>query len=81
MLSDRVQRGLRRALFLAGDKPMLIVGHQAVNRVLLSLFLRQRTEDVPYVHVPQDQYYRISLTPRTKLFERIPYVSRRTASD
>lgn len=81
MLSDRVQRGLRRALFLAGDKPMLIVGHQAVNRVLLSLFLRQRTEDVPYVHVPQDQYYRISLTPRTKLFERIPYVSRRAASD
>ena len=60
ILRERVQRGLRRALFLAGDAPLLIVGHQAINRVLLSLFLRQRSEDVPYIYIPQNQYYHIS---------------------
>lgn len=73
ILQERVRRGLRRALFLAGDTPLLILGHQAINRVLLSLFLRQRTEDVPYIHIPQNQYYHIQLTPTRKLFERIPY--------
>ncbi|MDR3362986.1 MAG: 6-phosphofructo-2-kinase/fructose-2,6-bisphosphatase [Desulfovibrio sp.] len=73
MLRERVQRGLRRALFLAGNAPLLIVGHQAVNRVLITLFLRQREEDVPYIFIPQNQYFQISLTPRRKIFERIPY--------
>ncbi|MGE9985431.1 bifunctional nucleoside/nucleotide kinase/histidine phosphatase family protein [Desulfovibrio sp. SGI.169] len=73
ILRERVQRGLRRALFLAGDAPLLIVGHQAINRVLLSLFLRQRSEDVPYIYIPQNQYYHISLTSSRKVFERIPY--------
>ncbi|MDE7241148.1 6-phosphofructo-2-kinase/fructose-2,6-bisphosphatase [Desulfovibrio sp.] len=73
ILRERVQRGLRRALFLAGDQPLLILGHQAINRVLVSLFLRQRTEDVPYIHIPQNQYFHIALTPHRKLFERIPY--------
>ena len=73
ILQERVRRGLRRALFLAGDTPLLIVGHQAINRVLISLFLRQRTEDVPYIHIPQNQYLHIQLTPTRKLFERVPY--------
>lgn len=73
ILQERVRRGLRRALFLAGDSPLLIVGHQAINRVLLSLLLRQRTEDVPYIHIPQNQYYHIEMTPGRKLFERVPY--------
>ena len=73
MLGERVQRGLRRALFLAGDTPLVIVGHQAINRVLLSLFLRQRNEDVPFIYIPQNQYYHISLTPRRKVFERVSY--------
>jgi broad specificity phosphatase PhoE/predicted kinase len=77
MLSQRVQRGLQRALFLADDTPIVIVGHQAVNRVLLALFLRQRTEDIPYIHIPQNQYYRISLSPREKIFKRTPYYSER----
>lgn len=75
ILQERVRRGLRRALFLAGDSPLLIVGHQAINRVILSLFLRQRTEDVPYMHIPQNQYYHIQLSPTRKLFERVPYDS------
>lgn len=73
ILQERVRRGLRRALFLAGESSLLIIGHQAINRVLISLFLRQRTEDVPYIYVPQNQYYHIELMPTRKLFERIPY--------
>lgn len=75
ILQERVRRGLRRALFMAGDAPLLIVGHQAINRVLISLFLRQRTEDVPYIHIPQSQYFHIQLSPTRKLFERVPYES------
>lgn len=73
ILQERVRRGLRRALFMAGESPLLIVGHQAINRVLMSLFLRQRTEDVPYIHIPQSQYFHIQLSPSRKLFERVPY--------
>ena len=73
ILQERVRRGLRRALFMAGESPLLIVGHQAINRVLISLFLRQRTEDVPYIHIPQNQYFHIQLSPTRKLFERVPY--------
>ena len=73
MLRERVRRGLQRALFLAGELPVMLMGHQAINRVILSLFLRQREEDIPYINVPQNQYYHISLTPRRKLIERISY--------
>ncbi len=74
MLRNRVRRGIQRALFLAGDAPLLIVGHQAVNRVVLSLFLHQRPEDIPYIYIPQNQFYRISVTPRRKLFELIRFI-------
>ena len=72
-MRDRVRRGLARALFLAADEALLIVGHQAVNRTLLSLFLNQRTEDVPYIYIPHNQYYHISTTPRKKLFEMVRF--------
>lgn len=81
LLRDRVQRGLRRALFLADNEPVLIIGHQAINRVILSLFLRQRTEDIPYIHIPQNQYYHIQMTPRRKIIERIPYDPKSIAAD
>ena len=73
MLKDRVARGLRRALFLAGEGTLMIVGHQAINRTLLSLFLFQRPNDVPYTYIPQNQYYHITITQRKKLFEMIRY--------
>ena len=73
MLNERVKNGLRRALFLAGDNPILIIGHQAINRVILSLFLRCREADIPYIFIPQNEYYHISVTLRRKVFERIPY--------
>jgi len=72
-LRARVATGLRRALFIAAEDTLMIIAHQAVNRVLLSLLLFHRNEDVPYVFIPQDQYYRITITQRRKLFEMIRY--------
>ena len=54
----------------AGD---LVAENTLRTAVILSLFLRQREEDIPYINVPQNQYYHISLTPRRKLIERISY--------
>jgi broad specificity phosphatase PhoE/predicted kinase len=73
MLRKRVRQGLRRALFLAAGAPLVIVGHQAINRVLLTLFLRCRNEDVPYIYIPQNQYYHITMTSHRKTFERVSY--------
>lgn len=73
MVQERVERGVRRALFLSGGTPTCIVGHQAINRVILSMFLRQRPEDIPYMFVPQNQYYRIECTPKVRHVERVPY--------
>lgn len=73
MLKERVEQGLRRALFLAGEGTLMIVGHQAINRTILSLFLFQRPEDVPYTYIPQTQYYHITITQRRKLFEMVGY--------
>ena len=77
MVMQRVLRGLRRALFLSAGAPTCIVGHQAINRVVLSMFMRQRTEDIPYMFVPQNQYYRIECTPRVRLVKRIPYLAKK----
>ncbi len=74
MLKKRVERGVRRALFLAGEGTLMIVGHQAINRTILSLFLFQRPEDVPYTYIPQGQYYHITITQRQKLFEMIDFM-------
>lgn len=73
MLKERVARGLRRALFIAGEDALLIIGHQAINRTLLSLFLFQRPDDVPYTYIPQTQYYHITVTQRRKMFELVRY--------
>ena len=73
-MRERVERGFLKALFLSGGQPgIVIVGHQAVNRSILSLFLYRRTEDVPYTYVPQDQYFRISATYRQKLVELVRF--------
>ena len=68
----RVERGFRKALFLSGGQPgIVIIGHQAVNRMILSLFLYRRTEDVPYIYVPQNQCFHIVATHSKKLFELV----------
>lgn len=74
-MRDRVGRGFRKALFLSGAAPgTLIIGHQAVNRMILSIFLYRRTVDVPYIYVPQDKYYHIVATHHKKLFELVRFM-------
>jgi hypothetical protein len=51
----------------------MIIGHQAVNRMILSHFLYRRDADVPYIYIPQDEFYRIVSTQNKKLFELKPY--------
>ena len=75
-MCERVERGLRKALFISGGKPgMLVIGHQAVNRMILSLFVFRNTKDVPYIYVPQNQYYYIEATHRRKLFELVRFMA------
>lgn len=69
-LKERIDRGIKKALYLSGNSDhLMIVGHQAVNRMILSHFLYRRLEDVPYIYIPQDRYFHIISTQRKKLFE------------
>ncbi|MFV0423815.1 bifunctional nucleoside/nucleotide kinase/histidine phosphatase family protein [Oleidesulfovibrio sp.] len=78
-LKARVDRGLKKALFLSGNAPaIMIVGHQAINRMILSHFLYRRTEDVPYIYIPQDQYFHIVSTQKKKLFELVRFTGKLT---
>ncbi|MDR1359372.1 MAG: 6-phosphofructo-2-kinase/fructose-2,6-bisphosphatase, partial [Deltaproteobacteria bacterium] len=73
-MRDRVERGVLKALFLSGGQPdIALIGHQAVNRMILSLFLYRRTEDVPYIYVPQDQYFHIIGTCRQKMIQLVRF--------
>ncbi len=73
-LKERVTRGLRKALYLSGNAGnILIVGHQAVNRMILSHFLFRRTEDVPFIYIPQTKYFYIVSTHTKKLIEHKPF--------
>ena len=75
-LKERVQRGFRKAMFLSGAAPgVLIIGHQAINRVILSLFMYRRNDSVPYIYVPQDEYFQIVATHRTKLLQVVRFTS------
>lgn len=75
-LKERVQRGFRKAMFLSGAAPgVLIIGHQAINRVILSLFMYRSNDSVPYIYVPQDEYFHIVATHRTKLLEVVRFTS------
>lgn len=74
-LQARVERGVKKALYLSGNaENILIIGHQAVNRMILSHFLYRRTEDVPYIHIPQDRYFHIVSTQSRKVFELVRFM-------
>lgn len=73
-LKDRVYRGVKKALYLSGNADnIMIVGHQAVNRMILAHFLFRRTEDVPYTYIPQDRYFHIVSTQTKKLFQLVAF--------
>ena len=73
-MRERVERGVQKALYLSGNaEHIMIIGHQAVNRTILSHFLYRRTEDVPYIFIPQDRYFHIVSTPSRKVFELVKF--------
>ncbi|MEA4855977.1 6-phosphofructo-2-kinase/fructose-2,6-bisphosphatase [Solidesulfovibrio sp.] len=73
-MAGRVYRGIKKALYLSGNSEhIMIIGHQAVNRMILSDFLFRRAEDVPYIFIPQDKYFHIVSTQTKKLFELRKY--------
>ncbi len=69
-MKTRIEEGIKKAFFLnRGADNVMIVGHQAVNRMILSHFLYRRQEDVPYIYIPQNRFYHIASTQNKKLFE------------
>lgn len=73
-MKTRVDRGFKKALFISGAAPgIAVIGHQAVNRMILSLFLFRRDDAVPYIYVPQNEYFHIVATHRKKLLELVRF--------
>ena len=70
----RIEVGIKKTFHLnrhSGN--IMIIGHQAVNRMILSHFLYRREEDVPYIYIPQDRFYHIISIQDKKLFEMKRY--------
>jgi broad specificity phosphatase PhoE/predicted kinase len=73
-MKERIDRGINKVLYLSDtSKNIMIVGHRAANRMILSHFLFRKEEDVPYVYIPQDKFYYISVTQNKKLFQLMKY--------
>jgi broad specificity phosphatase PhoE len=69
-MRERIDRGIKKALYLSNlSGNIMIIGHRAVNRMILSHFLYRRQEDVPYIYIPQDKFYYISATQNKKVFQ------------
>ena len=69
-MEQRIERGVKKVLYLSKHSDnIMIIGHRAVNRMILSYFVYKRTEDVPYIYMPQDKYYHIVINQNKKVFE------------
>ncbi|HDP25040.1 MAG TPA: 6-phosphofructokinase [Deltaproteobacteria bacterium] len=69
-MKERIKIGIKKAFFLnMTPDNIMIIGHRAVNRMILSHFLYRREADVPYIYVPQDKLYHIVATQDRKVFE------------
>jgi broad specificity phosphatase PhoE/predicted kinase len=69
-MQERIHQGIKKAIYLSNPSDnIMIIGHRAVNRMILSHFLFRRKEDIPYVYIPQDKFYYISATQDRKLFQ------------
>lgn len=73
-MKERIKIGIKMAFYL-NQRPdnIMIIGHRAVNRMILSHFLYRRQEDVPYIYVPQNKLYHIVATQDRKVFELLRY--------
>ena len=70
LMKPRIIEGIKKAFFLNRHADnIMIVGHQAVNRMILSYFLYRREDDVPYIYIPQDRFYHIVSKQDKKIFE------------
>ena len=79
-MEDRVHRGLKKVFFLNNyDENIMIVGHRAVNRMILASFLSRQEAEIPYIYMPQNRYYHIQIDPHKRIFELIPYRSAATS--
>jgi broad specificity phosphatase PhoE len=73
-MEARIERGIKKALYLSSSSQnIMIVGHRAVNRMILSHFLYRRKDDVPFTYIPQDKFYHIVATQDKKLFQLKAY--------
>jgi broad specificity phosphatase PhoE/adenylylsulfate kinase-like enzyme len=73
-MEERIHRGLQKVFYLNNyDDNIMIVGHRAVNRMILSDFVFRPREEVPYIYMPQNRYYHIQVDPHKKIFELKPY--------
>ena len=69
-MQERINRGIKKALYLSNPSDnIMIVGHRAVNRMILSHFMFRREEDVPFIYIPQDKFYYICTTQSKKHFQ------------
>ncbi|MFQ5713664.1 MAG: histidine phosphatase family protein [Candidatus Scalinduaceae bacterium] len=69
-MQERINRGIKKALYLSNPSDnIMIIGHRAVNRMILSHFMFRREEDVPFIYIPQDKFYHISTTQNKKHFQ------------
>lgn len=69
-MKKRVDLGIKKAIYLSSySQNIMIIGHRAANRMILSHFLYRRQEDVPYIYIPQDRFYHIVATQDKKLFQ------------
>ena len=69
-MQERIVRGIKKALYLSNPSDnIVIVGHRAVNRMILSHFMFRREEDVPFIYIPQDKFYYICTTQNKKHFQ------------
>jgi broad specificity phosphatase PhoE/predicted kinase len=73
-MKERIDRGINKVLYLSNtSRNIMIIGHRAANRMILSHFLFRREEDVPYIYIPQDKFYYISAVQNRKLFQLKKY--------
>ncbi|MBN1106494.1 MAG: histidine phosphatase family protein [Deltaproteobacteria bacterium] len=69
-MERRIERGIKKALYLSKPSDnIMVIGHRAANRMILSHFLFRRREDVPYIYIPQHKFYYISATQNRKVFQ------------
>lgn len=69
-MENRIERGIKKVIYLSKHiDNIMIIGHRAVNRMILSYFVYKRQEDIPYIYVPIDGYYHIKINQNKKLFE------------